>query len=200
MARRIRGRATTLCVAAVAALALAGCTSGRADNIASNLTTTTTIAPPTIATTTTTAATVGASPQQAVIDGWVAAENTIAQAELAGNARDPMIEQTMVDPQLTHLIGYISTVLTTGGRFTGRFDPGHPVVTAFSPSQATVHSCMDDGIIVVDTTGKPLPTSAGQHTWDSATVAMVLAPTGKWVMKSGTVKSTPWSANTTCPA
>lgn len=200
MTRRKLPRSVRAFAVATILLVLAGCNkaSGQPDGIARQVPST----PPTTAPTASTSSTaaVGDPTHQAVIDGWTEAENTIAQVELSGNTNDPMIVRTMVDPQLSHLIGYVSIVRATGRRFTGSLGLGHPVVTAFSPTEATVHSCLDGNLIVVDSTGRPISTSDGQHTWDDSTATMVPGPSGIWVMKSGSVKTTPWSASTTCPA
>jgi hypothetical protein len=144
---------------------------------------------------------VAGDPTTAVIAGWVAAQNALQRAELANDPLDPAIGQTMGGEQFIHLVQYISGIRAAGNHFVGGAKLGPPIVIAYTPTMATVHSCIDDGLIVVNSSGQPVAGSDGQHTWTSVTSTMIPGKQpGTWIIVSGKATQTPWSSTTTCSA
>lgn len=179
--RVLRRAGTTAGLVASVALGLAACGSPNA-SAPTTQTTPVTTAPPQSTTSTTT-------PQQAVIAGWVAAENAATQASLAVNPDDPALQATMVDPQLSHIRALLTVEKYKHDTARGTVGLGHPVVVSYSPTQAVVHSCVDDNLIVYLSNGQPEPTSLGQHTYNDETVTMVPGSAGTWMAQSGSVKN-----------
>jgi len=114
----LRRTGATAGLVASAALGLAACGSPTASAPTTQPTPVTT-SPPSSTTSATT-------PQQAVIAGWVAAENALTQASLAVNPDDPALQATMVDPQLSHIRALLTVEQGKHDTARGTVGLGHP--------------------------------------------------------------------------
>lgn len=182
--RMLRGAGGTAGLVASVALGLAACGSPTA-SAPTTQTTPVTTSPPSSTTSTTT-------PQQAVIAGWVAAQNAFEQASLAVNPADPDLAATMVNPELQQVRAVLEVEQYKHDTARGHQDLGHPAVVSYSPTRAVVHSCMPGpGIIVYQPNGQPEPTPLGQASNDDVTDVMVPGPAGTWLDQSTTVNNVP---------
>jgi hypothetical protein len=135
------------------------------------------------ATTTTT------TPDQAVIAGWIAAENALAHASRTLNPNDPALAATFApDPSLMHTQLLIAAEKAAGDTVRGRENLGHPVVVSYSPTKAIVHSCVIDDSVLYETNGQPVPGLAGTKGPVEEVSVMIPGPNGNWLMSSLTGK------------
>jgi hypothetical protein len=178
--RDSRVRGLGLCASA---LVLAACSSGPQGAVR-----------PRPSTTTTAVGIRGSTPeQQAVLDAYAAVQ-AIVDAEVHNDPNWPGLFKTMVNPQLAHVQGLITTEKAQGYHSEGAARIVQAQVTSYSPAKADLATCVFDEVIARQADGSPVAGNAGRATYAVGKPVMVATGSGTWALQDGTVQQYPTAA------
>ncbi len=128
------------------------------------------------------------SEESDVLSAWRAAEQAFESAALSADASAPGLGATTTEPQLSYSEDLLAAMSESGEAATGPVDLGHPTVVASTTSEATVRSCLHDAeVVVVLSTGRPVPGIAGQIA-DELVISLMTQADGEWKLADQSVR------------
>lgn len=145
-------------------------------------------APSTIATTSTTTQ---AELQSSIVSQWLLAQQSLTalQRDPTSQAANLLLADYVTEPLLSYSRTQFAARAQDGLADIGTISFGQPRVTSVSGSQATVVSCINDGLaLIVKATGKPFPGTDPNAELERTTSTMLLSPSGEWMLSDSAIK------------
>jgi hypothetical protein len=135
--------------------------------------------------------TAAASPQELVLRGYASAVQAITDAELHNDPNWPGLFETMINPELGHVQGFITTEKQLGYHSSGTARIIRSELTSFSPTKSEVQACLYGAVIAYQANGQPVPGNAGQPTYDAVRAVLIPAGRTSWVVQNAAVQQFP---------